>query len=93
MTLKLKSNLKYTVGSLLISIPLSVICVLLILLQIKEQKFYWVSSLFALVLFLLVIFYVYHFLYETQWVTISYATIKVKNLLGTVEEIQIEKII
>ena len=75
MTLKLKSNLKYTVGSLLISIPLSVICVLLILLQIKEQKFYWVSSLFALVLFLLVIFYVYRFLYETQWVTISYETI------------------
>ena len=75
MTLKLKSNLKYTVGSLLISIPLSVICVLSILVQIKEQKFYWELSLFALVLFLLVIFCVYRFLYETQWVTISYDTI------------------
>ena len=78
MTLKLKSNLKYTVGLLLISILLIVICVLLILLQIKEQKFYWVSSLFAVVLFLLVIFYVYRFLYETQWVTISYDTINLR---------------
>lgn len=78
MTLKLKSNLKYTVGSLLISIPFSVICVLLILLQIKEQKFYWVVSLFALVLFLLVIFYVYRFLYETQCVTISYDAINLR---------------